>query len=79
MYYSHPDDGKLASLLKLQGELLPRITEAGVTKATVSIVFDNTDPKQSPVGYEQYDQLTITRQVGVFVILVCCVVRTLFW
>jgi hypothetical protein len=28
-----PDDGKLASLLKLQGELLPRITEAGVTKA----------------------------------------------
>ena len=52
-------------------ELVYKRGQAGVTKATVSIVFDNTDPKQSPVGYEQYDQLTITRQVGVFVILVC--------
>ena len=37
--------------------------QAGVTKATVSITFDNMDKKQSPLGYEQYDEITITRQV----------------
>lgn len=39
--------------------------QAGVTKATVSITFDNSDPKQSPLGYEQYEEITITRQVTV--------------
>lgn len=37
--------------------------QAGVTKASVTIVFDNTDKAQSPVGYEQYDQIAVTRQV----------------
>ena len=32
-------------------------------QASVTIVFDNSDPRQSPVGYEQYTELTITRQV----------------
>lgn len=46
-------------------ELVYKNGQAGVTKATVSITFDNQDKKQSPLGYEQYDEITITRQVGV--------------
>lgn len=37
--------------------------QAGVTKATVTITFDNSDKRQSPLGYESFDQLTVTRQV----------------
>lgn len=44
-------------------ELVYKNGQAGITKATVSITFDNTDKKQSPLGYEQYDEITITRQV----------------
>jgi chromosome segregation ATPase len=38
--------------------------QAGVTKASVSIVFNNSDSSRSPVGYEHCEQLTVTRQVG---------------
>lgn len=38
---------------------------AGITKATVSITFDNSDKKQSPLGFETHDEITITRQVRV--------------
>ena len=44
-------------------ELVYKQGQAGVTRATVTIVFDNADPTQTPVGYEQYDQITITRQI----------------
>lgn len=44
-------------------ELVYKNGQAGVTKATVSITFDNRDKKQSPLGYEHYDEVTITRQV----------------
>ena len=44
-------------------ELVYKNGQAGVTKATVSITFDNTDKKQSPLGYEQYDEIVVTRQV----------------
>ncbi|XP_013783818.1 structural maintenance of chromosomes protein 2-like [Limulus polyphemus] len=44
-------------------ELVYKNGQAGVTKATVSITFDNNNKKQSPLGYEQYDEITITRQV----------------
>ena len=44
-------------------ELVYKNGQAGVTKATVSVVFDNSDKKQSPLGYEQYDEITVTRQV----------------
>lgn len=44
-------------------ELVYKSGQAGVNKATVSITFDNRDKKQSPMGYEQYDEITITRQV----------------
>ncbi|XP_050696445.1 structural maintenance of chromosomes protein 2-like [Eriocheir sinensis] len=44
-------------------ELVYKNGQAGVTKATVSITFDNTDKKQSPIGYDHYAEVTITRQV----------------
>eukprot|EP01100_Stratorugosa_tubuloviscum_P004841 TRINITY_DN2224_c1_g1_i1.p1 TRINITY_DN2224_c1_g1~~TRINITY_DN2224_c1_g1_i1.p1 ORF type:complete len:310 (-),score=132.89 TRINITY_DN2224_c1_g1_i1:27-914(-) len=44
-------------------ELVYKQGQAGVTKASVTIVFNNENKKQSPVGYEQYDQITVTRQV----------------
>ncbi|XP_043213989.1 structural maintenance of chromosomes protein 2-like [Amphibalanus amphitrite] len=46
-------------------ELVYKNGQAGITKATVSIKFDNTDKAESPLGYEQYDEITITRQVVV--------------
>ena len=45
-------------------ELVYKQGQAGITKASVSIVFNNKDKDNSPVGYEHFDQLTITRQVG---------------
>lgn len=38
--------------------------QAGVTKATVTVTFDNSDKRQSPVGYESYDEITVSRQVA---------------
>jgi hypothetical protein len=35
----------------------------GVTKATVSIVFDNSDVRSSPPGYEHAESITVTRSV----------------
>ena len=37
--------------------------QAGVTKATVTVTFDNHDRTHSPRGYEQYEEVAITRQV----------------
>ena len=44
-------------------ELVYKQGQSRVTKASVTIVFDNRDTKNSPVGYEQYEEITITRQV----------------
>ncbi|RUS73082.1 hypothetical protein EGW08_019163 [Elysia chlorotica] len=44
-------------------DLVYKSGQAGVTKATVSITFDNADKNQTPLGYEQYDEITVTRQV----------------
>ncbi len=44
-------------------ELVYKNGQAGITKATVSITFDNRNKKQSPLGYDQYDEIVITRQV----------------
>lgn len=44
-------------------ELVYKNGQAGVTKATVSITFDNSNKQQSPMGYEAYDEITVTRQV----------------
>lgn len=44
-------------------ELVYKQGQAGVNKATVTIVFNNEDKANSPVGYDQCDNVTVTRQV----------------
>ncbi|XP_033028941.1 structural maintenance of chromosomes protein 2 [Lacerta agilis] len=44
-------------------DLVYKNGQAGITKATVSITFDNFDKKQSPFGFESHDEITVTRQV----------------
>ena len=44
-------------------ELIYKGGNAGITKATVSITFNNMDKTQSPPGYHDYEEITITRQV----------------
>ena len=44
-------------------ELVYKSGQSRVTKATVTLVFDNTDKKSSPVGYESNDEITVSRQV----------------
>ncbi|XP_056370799.1 structural maintenance of chromosomes protein 2 [Oenanthe melanoleuca] len=39
--------------------------QAGITKATVSIIFDNSDKSRSPLGFDTNDEITVTRQVVV--------------
>ena len=46
-------------------ELIYKQGQAGVTKASVSIVFDNSDKSASPAGYDHVDTLTVTRQLVV--------------
>lgn len=48
--------GNLSELVYKQGQ-------AGVSKAVVTIVFDNEDTANSPVGFEQCPEVTVTRQV----------------
>eukprot|EP00971_Amphidinium_carterae_P116216 2302277-Amphidinium_carterae.1 len=48
--------GNLSELVYKQGQ-------AGVTKATVTVIFNNEDKSCSPVGYEMHDKITITRQI----------------
>ncbi|KAJ8040749.1 Structural maintenance of chromosomes protein 2 [Holothuria leucospilota] len=44
-------------------ELVYKGGQAGVTKATVTVTFDNRDKNQSPLGYETFDEITVSRQV----------------
>ncbi len=44
-------------------DLVYKSGQAGVTKATVSVNFNNADKKTSPVGYEHFDNISVTRQV----------------
>lgn len=48
--------GNLSELVYKQGQ-------AGVNKAVVTIVFNNEDTANSPVGFEQCLEVTVTRQV----------------
>lgn len=45
-------------------ELIYKNGQAGVTKAVVTIEFDNTDQNQSPTGYENDKTITIRKEVG---------------
>ncbi|MCL7027639.1 hypothetical protein MKW94_012381 [Papaver nudicaule] len=46
-------------------ELVYKQGQAGITKATVSVVFDNSDRNRSPLGYEDNREITVTRQIVV--------------
>jgi structural maintenance of chromosome 2 len=48
--------GSLSELVYKQGQ-------AGVNKATVTVIFNNEDEATSPVGYEQCPEVAVTRQV----------------
>lgn len=44
-------------------DLIYKRGQAGVTRASVTIVFDNSDKSKAPVGFEQMPEISVTRQV----------------
>uniref|UniRef100_A0A6G1RN33 Structural maintenance of chromosomes protein n=1 Tax=Hypotaenidia okinawae TaxID=2861861 RepID=A0A6G1RN33_9GRUI len=44
-------------------DLIYKNGQSGITKATVCVTFDNSNKKRSPLGFETYDEITISRQV----------------
>lgn len=44
-------------------DLIYKRGQAGVQKASVTIVFDNRDTKKSPIGFEEYASISVTRQI----------------
>ncbi|KAF3020523.1 Structural maintenance of chromosomes protein 2 [Neopestalotiopsis sp. 37M] len=44
-------------------DLIYKRGQAGVTKASVTIVFDNRDKNTSPIGFEEYATISVTRQI----------------
>ncbi|XP_015608206.1 structural maintenance of chromosomes protein 2-like, partial [Cephus cinctus] len=44
-------------------DLVYKSGQAGVKKASVTITFDNRDRNASPMGYEHFEEITVTRQV----------------
>lgn len=46
----------------LQG-LIYKSGQSGISKASVEIVFNNEDKSASPVGYQEFDKITVMRQV----------------
>ncbi|XP_065318808.1 structural maintenance of chromosomes protein 2-like [Gordionus sp. m RMFG-2023] len=44
-------------------ELIYKNGQAGITKATVSLIFDNSFKAQSPIGYDNSEEIIITRQI----------------
>ncbi|XP_029859166.1 structural maintenance of chromosomes protein 2 isoform X2 [Aquila chrysaetos chrysaetos] len=44
-------------------DLVYKNGQAGISRATVSITFDNSNKKLSPLGFEASDEITVTRQV----------------
>ena len=59
-------------------ELVYKNGQAGITKATVTLTFDNSDKKGSPLGYENYNEISITRQVRTRKAFVLFVYNTVF-
>ncbi|KAF8337439.1 condensin complex subunit SMC2 [Cantharellus anzutake] len=47
-----------------QQDLIYKRGQAGITKASVTIVFDNSDKSASPAGLENSKQITLTRQIA---------------
>ncbi|KAL5289470.1 SMC2.2 family protein [Megaselia abdita] len=46
-------------------ELVYKSGQAGITKATVTVIFDNSNPNQCPLGYEKCHEISVTRQIVV--------------
>ncbi|XP_075160542.1 structural maintenance of chromosomes 2 [Haematobia irritans] len=46
-------------------DLVYKSGQAGITKATVTLIFDNTNPNQCPLGYEKCREISVTRQIVV--------------
>lgn len=44
-------------------DLIYKRGQAGVTKASVTIVFDNSDKSKSPIGFENSAKISVTRQI----------------
>ncbi|XP_065220294.1 structural maintenance of chromosomes protein 2 [Planococcus citri] len=44
-------------------DLVFKSGQAGIKKATVTVIFDNRDRTKSPSGYESYEEITVTRQI----------------
>ncbi|CAG7851116.1 Structural maintenance of chromosomes protein 2 Short=SMC protein 2; Short=SMC-2; AltName: Full=Chromosome assembly protein XCAP-E; AltName: Full=Chromosome-associated protein E [Serendipita indica DSM 11827] len=47
-----------------QQDLIYKRGQAGITRASVTAVFNNSDRSKSPVGLEQCSQITVTRQIA---------------
>lgn len=50
-------------------DLVYKRGQAGINRATVTVVFNNEDKQQSPVGFENLPKITVSRQVS-FVLFV---------
>ncbi|KAK4552078.1 Structural maintenance of chromosomes protein 2 [Recurvomyces mirabilis] len=53
-------------LLRANGgasDLIYKRGQAGITKASVTLVFDNSDKPKSPIGFEDYASISVTRQI----------------
>lgn len=53
-------------LLRASGgasDLIYKRGQAGITKASVTLVFDNSDKAKSPIGFEDYSTINVTRQI----------------
>lgn len=60
----HPPNSSLRQVRASNlNELIYKQGQAGVSRASVTLVFDNSDRNLSPHGYEHYNQITVTRQV----------------
>lgn len=44
-------------------DLIYKRGQAGVTRASVTIVFDNADKTNAPVGFEHLAEISVTRQI----------------
>lgn len=44
-------------------DLIYKRGQAGVTKASVTIVFDNSETAKSPIGFEKCAKISVTRQI----------------
>ena len=54
---------ELLTIMRHYQDLIYKRGQAGVTKASVTIVFDNRDKSKAPIGFEEYAQISVTRQI----------------